>query len=181
MKREILSITTFVIILLSLVACNNKETFSQLQEKEEQTIREYIKDNNYQIVTEKPTKWEKNVFYLTPSGLYIHIESIGDTTVSINKDARTKIGYRTLEYQLDKVKTVISDKLNSSDYPDPIIITYGDLSSYNAIGSGMYEALGIMNSKGAKAKLIVPSALNTKTYSYNLIPTCYDVIITVID
>lgn len=170
---------TLTLLLISLLSCNNEDSYSDLQKKEKRTIDTFISSNNIQVVKTLPSDWSSNIYYNTPSELYIHIVDEGDKTISINSSS--KVGFRTLEYKLDENKTIISDKRNPNEYPYPMMITYGDTYYTSQIGAGIYEALGLMKNLHSKAKVIVPSNLNTSTYSDSLTPIGYDIEITVIE
>ena len=181
MKKTIIffSIAT---LFFGLFSCGKEDSFSNLQKKETKTINAYIKENHIQVVDKMPSEWTENVYYHTPSGLYISIEHEGDTSVNVSQWTKAKVRYRTIEHELDSAKTVVTDHISSSHSSrEPAELLYGDLSSYSSVGQGMYEAIGIMKNKGARAKLIVPSSLNTTNYSYNLKTIGYIVVITNIE
>ncbi|NLO71951.1 MAG: DUF4827 domain-containing protein [Porphyromonadaceae bacterium] len=172
----------FILSLIILfVSCSNKESFSDLQKKEEKTIEQYIAMNNIKVVKTIPESWTANTYFLSPSGLYIHISEVGDPTISTTLISRAKVTIRTLEYELNAEKTVISDKMDDNSYPGGIRLTNGDPTSNTLIGQGIYEAVAIMKNKDSKASIVVPSTLNTKTYSNNLTPRGYDIVITAIE
>lgn len=177
MKKTIIFFS-IITLSLSFFSCNNKETYSDLQKKETNTINAYIKRNNIQVVEKIPSEWGENVYYLSPSGLYFHLIQEGDTATSISNWEKAKVFYRILEHELDENKTVLADHISSSNTsPDPSMILYGDLGYYSLVGQGMYEAIGLMKNNGSRAHIIVPSSLNTSSYSNNLIPICYEVVI----
>ncbi len=173
-------ILTLTFLLIGFIACNDEDSYSDLQKKEKKTIESFISNNNIQIVKTLPSDWTSNVYYNTPTELYINIIDEGDKTVSINSTSRTRVGFRTLEYYLDG-RGIISDKRSANEYPYPIMITYGDSYYASQIGAGIYEAIGLMKNLHSRAKVIVPSYLNTTTYSDSLTPIGYDIEITVID
>lgn len=153
----------------------NFERYSVLQKKEENTINSYILRNNIKVVKELPDVWESDVYYESSSGLYIHIEDEGDASSTLNTSGITKVLIRTIEYELDEKNTVISSKMYPNEYPFPDSFNYGNPSS--APNLGIYEAVGIMKNEGSKAKIIVPSALNTDTYKNMLKAVKYDILL----
>ncbi len=172
-------IFTLTLFLISFLACNNEDSYSDLQKKEKRTIETYIANNNIRVVKTLPSDWQGNTYYYTPTELYVQIWDEGDKSVSAT--SRTRVGFRTLEYHLDQNKTIISDKRNAQEYPSPVMITYGDTYFVSLIGAGIYEAIGLMKNLHSKARIIVPSYLNTSNYSDSLTPIGYDIEITVIE
>lgn len=172
-------IRLFIIFALvfAFSSCKDKdpnfERYSVLQKKEENAIKAYINRNNIKVVKEFPTVWEPNIYYESYSGLYIHIEDEGDSTSSLNPSGITKVLIRTIEYELDEKNTIISSKMHPNEYPFPDSFNYGNPAS--APNIGIYEAVGIMKNEGSKAKIIVPSALNTDTYKDVLKAVRYDI------
>lgn len=174
-------IITLILLLIGFSACKNEDSFSELQKKEKKTIQNYIDINKIQVVKTMPLTWEPNVYYYTPSEFYIHILDEGDKSVSISSLSRPKVYFRTLEYYLDESKTTVSDKRNADEYPYPTMITYGDSYYASLLGTGLYEAIGYMKNLNSKARVIIPSYLNTSTYGDKLLPVGYDIEITVIE
>lgn len=167
-------IISFLIFLLALSACDDRKTYSELQKEEENTIKAYILRNNITVVKEMPTTWAPNIYYETPSGLYIHISDEGDTAKSLDLTSMTKVVIRTVEYELDEKNTIISSKMYPGEYLYPDEFIYGNPSS--APNMGIYEAVGIMKNEGSKATIIVPSSLNVESYSNILKAVRYDIV-----
>lgn len=182
MKRTIF-FSGFILLLSFLTSCRNDDSYSELQKKEENTIKAYIKRENIKVVTTLPTTWDENTYYHSPSGLYFHLVDKGNEAKTINTASKTKIGFYTIEYELDEKKTILSKKWESGDVPggNPISLIYGDTYYYTVYGMGIYEAIGLMKNKDSVAKIIVPSSLNTTSYSNVLKVVSYDVRIAVIN
>lgn len=184
--------TTYILSILAIIlafsACKDEtrypnERYSDLQKKEEKTIKEYIARNNIQIVEEIPETWGTNTYYKTPSGLYFHLVEKGDENVSLSTSNKSIVYIWTIEHELDEQKTILSKKWEPADTFDgqPTKIRYGD-SYYNTVyGSGLYEAIGLMKNKNSIAKIIVPSFLNTDKYGDISKAVGYELKITVIE
>ena len=138
-------IILFPVILITLfMSCNKTKSYSELQDEEIATINNYIQQNNIQIVTTKPAEnaWGTNVYYKTTSGLYFHLVNVGDKTDSLT--INSEVGYRFIEYALDAANTVRLKNWEPWDFPDPILFTYGNTNSITTLGSGIYEAMGLI-------------------------------------
>ncbi|MHB9056854.1 MAG: DUF4827 family protein [Paludibacteraceae bacterium] len=170
-----------IFLLTILGACTNKTSYSQLQDQEIATINNYILQNNIQVVTTMPkdSVWGADIYYKSTSGLYFHLENRGDTTTAV--ELNSSVGYRFIEYNLDAAKSVRIKNWEPWDFPEPMVITYGSSTAITSIGTGIYEALGLMKYKYSMAKIIVPASLNTSTYTQNVTPVGYDLKITVLN
>ncbi len=173
-----------IAILLLTPACNKYKTFSQLQDEEEVEIQNYIKENKLNIVTTQPTadNWDNNTYYKSSSGLYYHLIDKGETE---GDSVRTNlvVGFRFIEYDLDKEKTIRLKNWEPKDYAEPSSMLYGSTNSISTFGAGLNEAIGLLKYKNAEAYVLVPSNLNTTNYSSGrdkLIPVLYHLRITVI-
>jgi len=174
------SIFFLILSLILFFSCSNSVTFSDLQDKETQTINDFIKRNNIQLVTTLPAEneWKSNLYYKSSTDLYFHLDSVGDKTDTIRANAI--VGYRFIEYALDSVQTVRLKNWEPRDFPNPTTINYGTTTALTAVGSGIYQALGLMKNLNSQAEIIVPSALNTSSYSNSVTPVKYLLKITVI-
>ncbi|MFV0392745.1 MAG: DUF4827 family protein [Paludibacteraceae bacterium] len=181
--RKIVFFSAFIVLVSLLASCRNDDSYSALQKKEENTIKAYIKREGIDVVTTLPTTWNENTYYLSPSGLYFHLEDKGNEDKTLNTTSKTKIGFYTIEYELDENKTILSKKWESGDVPggSPITLIYGDSYYYTVYGTGIYEAIGLMKNKESVAKIIVPSFLNTSSYSNVLKAVSYDIRIAVVN
>lgn len=171
------------IISISFFACNKYKTYSQLQDEEQVVIKDFIKNLNFEVVNEKPENdnWPKNTFYKTKSGLYVYIVTKGDKTDTLRNNIT--VGYRFKEHELDKDTTLRLKNWEVRDFTNPSSLTYGTNEAVANYGVGLHETLGIMKNKNSEAYAIVPSNLNTDSYSMGrdrLIPVLYHLKITVI-
>lgn len=179
--KNIFKVLLPIFLLTILGACNNTTSYSQLQDQEIATINNYIQQNNIKVVTTMPkdSVWEANVYYKSASGLYFHLDNAGDTTITVALNST--VGYRFIEYNLDATKSVRIKNWEPWDFPEPMVITYGSSTAISSIGTGIYEALGLMKHKYSMAKIIVPASLNTSSYTQNVTPVGYDLKITVLN
>ncbi len=178
-----LTIILSLFILIFTTACDNRKSYSELQDEEQAVIQDYIQKNNYQVVNNEPkaNEYGTNVFYKTPSGIYFHLINEGEMTDSVRNNIT--VGYRFIEYNLDAQNTVRLKNWEVRDFNDPVSFIYGTSNATTSLGLGLHEAIGLMKYKNSEAKVIVPAFLNTSSYSENidkLTPVIYHLKITVI-
>lgn len=167
-----ISVFFFLTMMLTVFSsCNSKKTYSELQKEEVIMIDSYIKRNNINVVTTMPAidQWGANTYYKSSTGLYFHLVSPGDTTISLA--AKSKVALRYVIYDVSEAKKVIMDLSNvvQSSYPD--MITYGD---YTYGSAGLHEAVGYMKYHNSVADVIIPSDLNTGDFNKNVTPVLYE-------
>ena len=181
MKR-IHIISLLFLSLIFLYSCSNKKTYSELLDEQDATIQAFIQRNNINVIKittdtlpANALKGEKDYYHM-PSGLYFHIVTEGDKSVKVA--ARTKVALRYRPYTLTIPADTSSNNWNTIASSDPFIITYGETSSFSVVG--IHQAIGLMRYSDSEAKVIVPSSLNTGTYSDQVIPVAYDLKIKIV-
>lgn len=183
MKR--ISYLFFLSFLISLFgsSCSSTETYSQLLDDEKALIESYIKRNNILVVSAFPvdtpwvTKgvdaWVKNgrdVYVLTPSGLYFHKVDPG---VSLTKDDtlayKNTVVDRYKKFTLNAVSDTISN-WNTIDFPYPDQFVYGNSSQSFA---GFQETVSYMKRNNSVAKVIIPSKIGLNADMLTVTPYGY--------
>lgn len=166
----------FAAMLLLIAACSNEDSFSALQKKETNTINAYIAREGIRVTTTLPTTWDEKTYYKSPSGLYFHLTIKGDTAFAVNSQSKTRVGLWMIEYELDEQNTIRYKQWYPGDVSggQPLKVTYGDAAYITLLGAGLYEAIGLMKYHNSEARIIVPSSLNTTTYSQSVKPVSYD-------
>jgi hypothetical protein len=169
MKKTSIYIVLFVGIIL--VGCNNN-TYSDALKEEEKLIENFIKRNNIEVVTEKPTEWKENVYWKVPDydNYYFHLVEVGDTT---KPALQTKdiLNLRYIQYTLEAYADT-TRYWNTVDAPYPIELQYK--VSTEASCTGWQIALEYMQYSGAQCKIICPSKLGFSNENSNVIPYGYD-------
>ncbi len=176
MKKKLFILT---IVLLALYSCGSDTvSYSELQDKEQKNIKEYIKRNKIKIVKEMPQvdKWAENLYYKSESGLYFHLISKGDTTIQVKNNSIISI--RFLLSKIDKNNTLLIRNWDPQDFSTPEKLKISDLSYNPSFGIGVQEALRYMKNKQSEAIIIVESALNTNSYKNSVTPVKYQLKIT---
>jgi hypothetical protein len=179
MKR--ISYLFFLIFLASLFAssCSSTETYAQLLNDEQSLIHGFIVRNNIQLVSTFPSDsiWFKNgkeIYAETPTGLYFHMVSYGDSVKSTDTLLlKNTVVPRFLEYTL----AVPSDTIrnwSTIDFPYPSDYVYGDLTQSC---KAFQEAASYLKRNGAQCKLIVPSKIGFNADMMSVTPRGYDLMI----
>lgn len=169
-----------IILLFSaiLISCNSSDdpTYAQQLKDEKELIADYIKRNNIKVVTDKPTSfpWGENVYYLTSTGMYIHLMSEGDITNTADTLVKNDLVIpRFYQYTLNTKSDTISN-WNTIDYPFPTTFNYLD---YSQVCVGWHEAVGYMKRNNSRAKFILNSKLGFTPTGNEVIPYEYEMII----
>ena len=153
---------------LAVTSCGDRD-YEKLLDAEKSQIKAYINRNGIKVISSYPSDsvWEDNVYYKTASGLYIHIDELGDTGDSILPNMKIQASY--LKKTLDVDPEVVLDYTK-----DPHEIVYGASSDAS---TGLLEAIGIMHFHGAKAKFILPSRIANSTDMNAVTPYLYEMTI----
>ena len=165
-----------------LASCSKTKTYSEQLNEQEATIQAYIQRNNITVVKlttdtiPADAATGEKVYYKMPSGLYFHPVTTGDKSTKVI--TRTKVALRYRPYTLTTPADTMSNNWNTVASPDPIIVTYGETTSFSIVG--IHNAIGLMKYHNSEAKVIVPASLNTGTYSDEVIPLAYDLKITIV-
>ncbi len=175
MKRLPILLLTFSLLIIA-ASCSDKKTYSELLDEQDATIQAYIQRNNINVIKLTTDTLPANAktgekdYYLMPSGLYFHIVAKGDTSIKIA--TRTKVALRYRPYTLTIPADTSANNWNTVSSPDPLIVTYGETSSFSVVG--IHQAIGLMRYSNSESKIILPSSLNTGTYADEVTPVAYD-------
>lgn len=165
-----------VFLSLSLFIFNScvseTETYEVKLNAEKKLISDYISRNNIVVTETQPADgaWGDNIYYKTPTGLYIHIVDhgdVGDTVVS-----GANVLARFYKVTLSLPSDTVSRYWEPAVYPYPYEFRYMISDSYTSMA--MQEAVGYMKNHNSVAKLIVPSKLGTSIDIEAVVPYFYD-------
>lgn len=177
MKR--ISYLFFLVFLASLFAssCSSTRTYSQLLDDEKSLIDGFIIRNNIIVVSGTPTKntvWinkdGKDIYILTPTGLYFHMINPGDLSINDTLELKNTVVPRFKQYTLGIPSDTISN-WSTIDFPFPSDFVYGNPSQSC---KGFQEAASYMKRNDSEAKIIVPSKLGFNTEMMSVTPLGYD-------
>lgn len=172
MKQYSLLIYLLLTVTMVFISCDDKKTYAELLKEEKVTIADYIKRNNIQVVSEKPTEkiWPENVYLKTTSGLYFHLINEGDNTETADSaELNDLISVRYIQYTLtEKSDTVFN--WNTIDSPYPTAFNYQD---YSQSCAAWHEAVSYMKRNESEAIIIVPSKIGFETNMISVTPLGY--------
>lgn len=145
-------------LLTSLVitSCSNNTTYADELKTEQSLIKNYIKREHINVMSKMPTTWGPNDYVLTESGLYFHLDSIGDTAVTV--EAGNTISPRYIQYTLGEPADTIR-KWTTVEFPYPDTFVYGDNANTTTSCTAFQEAVSYMKNNDSEAKLIVHSKI----------------------
>lgn len=141
----------FLLLVFFSFACSDEKTLSELRQEEREAIAKYIKDNNIDVIKEFPANgvFAENQYFLSSTGLYIHISETG---TGGTPQAGDVILVRFYEFNLKGDTT--THAVDVDDLTDAYSFKYANGESSQAFN----EAASYLQ-HNAKAKLIVPSSI----------------------
>ena len=153
MKNIFKLVLLFFVFSSFFISCKKEKSLSELRHEERVAIQKYIEDNGIQVINEFPadddTIFQDKQFYLSPTGLYIHISKKGYGGVPKTGD---NIIVRFYEFDLNG--DTITRAMTASEQRDPSEFKY----EKGQACEGFIEAVGYMQHEG-EAELIIPSAI----------------------
>lgn len=160
-------------LLTSLVitSCSNNTTYADELKTEQSLIKNYIKREHINVMSKMPTTWGPNDYVLTESGLYFHLDSIGDTAVTV--EAGNTVAPRYIQYTLGEPADTIR-KWSTVDFPFPDKFVYGDNTNTTTSCTAFQEAVSYMKNNDSEAKLIVHSKIGFEINWSPATPIAYE-------
>ena len=162
MKRTIF----WMLIGIALMATGCKSnTYSKLRAKEDKLIKNYIKRNNLNILTEEPDStyvWGEKDYYKVEGydDLYFHLRARGDNSYTVKRNDVIVARYK--KFELTENPDTLS-YWTTLDQANPYEFYYG-ITSGTASGTtaicesiGWHEAVRLMKHPRAECEIIVPS------------------------
>jgi hypothetical protein len=187
MKRLVICFLSFVLACITFNSCSNNVTYADLLNKEKDAIKNFIKDNDIKVITQKEfqdagcvTDVSRNEYVQTTSGVYMQIvdkgsDNIGDT---IRNNDMVLVRYAEYRLEKDSAATLVINNLDVGNIGMVDIFRYQ--KSNNGV-SGLFSS-GMMYNvyssqtvpqgwlvpfnyirDGASVKLIVPSKMGHET------------------
>ncbi len=162
--RKIFPVVAFLALLATAISsCDSNLTYANQLDAEKTSIKDFITNNSYKVVDTIPSvvPWPDGVFYLTESGLYVHVL---DTGALVNKaiHANTVINVRFME----KDMAGEIGYTNMYGTGDPVELLYNNVSSKATYGDCLawHEGLDYVGD-GGRIQLIVPASLGWSMYT----------------
>lgn len=168
-----LSLVVFAVGVF-FTSCIDEVTYGDQLKDEKNLIADFISRKNITVVETEPNAvpYPENVYYKTPSGLYINIFDAGDKT-SDSLEVNDEVIFRYIKYTLN-AKADTSTYLTTIDSREPTSFYYYDFSQEQSC-KGWHEAVSYMKYNNARAKIIVYSKLGFKSDQEAVIPYGYDI------
>jgi len=162
-------------LLTSLVitSCSNNTTYADELKTEQSLIKNYIKRENIKVLSKMPTTWGPNDYVLTESGLYFHLDSVGEKITGDTLEAGNTVIPRYIQYTLGEPADTIR-KWTTIDFPYPTTFVYGDNSDLNISCTAFQEAVSYMKRSESYAKIIVHSKIGFKENWTPATPIAYE-------
>ena len=174
--RKIFSIAALFAVVLAIAfsSCSNSLTYANQLADEKTAIKDYIATNNYHVVDTIPSvaPWPAGVYYLTKSGLYVHVDSIG-ASVKRPIQTNTVVSVRFIETNMNGEQGYT----NMYGTGDPVELLYNNVSSVATYGDCLawHEGLDYVGD-GGRIQMIVPASLGWSMYTSSaaLTAMCYE-------
>lgn len=162
--RKIFPVAALLVLLtMAISSCSSSLTYANQLEEEKTSIKDFIATNKYQIVDTIPSvvPWPDGVFYLTESGLYVHVVDTGafvDPSIQTN----TVINVRFVETDMEGEQGYT----NMYGTGDPIELLYNNVSSSASYGDCLawHEGLDYVGD-GGRIQMIVPASIGWSMYT----------------
>jgi hypothetical protein len=161
-------------LLTSLVitSCSNNTTYADELKTEQSLIKNYIKREHINVLSKMPTTWGPNDYVLTESGLYFHLDSVGEKITGDTLEAGNTVIPRYIQYTLGEPADTIR-KWSTVDFPYPETFVYGDATGTYSC-TAFQEAVSYMKRSESYAKIIVHSKIGFKANWTPATPIAYE-------
>jgi len=151
------------LVAMAISSCSSSLTYANQLDEEKTSIKDFIATNQYKVVDTIPSvvPWPDGVYYLTESGLYVHVL---DTGKFVNKSIQTNT--------VISVRFVETDMAGELGYTnmygtgDPVELLYNNVSSSVTYGDCLawHEGLDYVGD-GGRIQMIVPASLGWSMYT----------------
>lgn len=163
MRKILPFVALLALLAIAISSCDSDLTYANQLDAEKQSIKDFIANNNYKVVDTIPSvvPWPTGVYYLTKSGLYVHVL---DTGAFVNKaiETNTVINVRFVETDMAGVQGYT----NMKGTGDPIELLYNNVSSSVDFGDckAWHEGLTYVGD-GGRIQMIVPASIGWSRYT----------------
>jgi len=163
MKKIFPIIALLALLSIAISSCNNSLTYANQLADEKTAIKDFIETNNFKVVDTIPTvvPWPVGVYYLTKSGLYVHVL---DTGAFVNKSihVNTVINVRFVETKMNGEEGF----KNMFGTGDPVELLYNNVSTSASYGDckAWHEGLDYVGD-GGRIQMLVPASLGWSMYT----------------
>jgi len=162
--RKIFPVAALLALLaIAFSSCSSSLTYAVQLDEEKTSIKDFIVSNNFHVVDTIPSvvPWPTGVYYLTKSGLYVHVL---DTGAFVHKsiETNTVISVRFTETDMNGNQGYT----NMYGTGDPVELLYNNVSTSATFGDckAWHEGLTYVGD-GGRIQMIVPASLGWSMYT----------------
>jgi len=162
--RKIFPVAALLALLaFAISSCDSNLTYANQLDAEKTAIKEFIADSSFKVVSAIPSvvPWPTGVYYLTKSGLYVHVL---DTGAFVNKAIQTNtvISVRFIETDMAGVQGYA----NMYGSGNAVELHYNNVSTTATFGDckAWHEGLTYVGD-GGRIQMIVPASLGWSMYT----------------
>lgn len=133
MRKVIGVISAFIGLAIIFAACS-KDSYADKLEKEEKAIKQYVKEQGFNIIDEYPASrvfGDKQYFKDPDTGIYIHVIDSGSKDKIKKGDIVYMRYYDTRFLMTEPDSTYTNDKQNYDEFA-ALSFTYGNSSTYTS-------------------------------------------------
>ncbi|MCX6307369.1 MAG: DUF4827 family protein [Bacteroidia bacterium] len=163
MRKIFPFVALLALLAIAISSCDSNLTYANQLDAEKSSIKKFIADSSFQVVDAVPSivPWPDGVYYLTKSGLYVHVI---DTGASVSKSIQTNtvISVRFVEIDMAGVQGYT----NMYGTGDPVELLYNNVSTSATFGDckAWHEGLTYVGDGGC-IQMIVPASLGWSMYT----------------
>lgn len=170
MKKIVFILLTGMVLLTT--GCNNN-TYSNLRNQEDKLIANYIKRNNWNILTKEPADsavWGEKDYYKVQGydNFYFHLIERGDEGVDVFTNDVIIVRYK--QFALTENADTLS-YWTTLEQPYPYEFHYGNYTDCEAVA--WHAAVKLMKHPNAQCEILVPSKLGFNAEQTSVTPYMY--------
>lgn len=193
MKKLTLFFFALIAVCLGFQACDNTKTYAEMLEEEKEAIRDFIKKENIQVISQSEfyaqdsvTNLDRNEFVQLVSGVYMQIVDKGSENPADTMKNNDLILVRFMEQDLLTGDTTsasnfyipgLVDEFRYTETPSSIagIFRQGNMLMYGtSVPAGWLVPLAYVRDR-AHVRLIVPAKMGHKVALERVYPYFYDI------
>lgn len=192
MKKLTLFFFALIAVCLGFQACDNTKTYAEMLEEEKEAIRDFIKKENIQVISQSEfyaqdsvTNLDRNEFVQLVSGVYMQIVDKGSENPADTMKNNDLILVRFMEQNLQTGDTTLSnlhdpgtvDEFKYTETSSSIagIFTQGWMLQYGtSVPAGWLVPLVYIRDR-AHVRLIVPAKMGQQHALERVYPCYYDI------
>jgi len=176
-RTKITTIIGLVMVVMGLMGCESKNTYSKLREQEKKDINDFIAREGINVVNELPTTWGEKDYYAVPNydDFYIHIVSQDPTAREAQLGNIILVRYK--KYGLGAYSDT-TRYWTTDDGGEPIPFQLGNTSDeYYCLGWTV--AMSVVKYSQSVCRIICPSKMGFSADNSSVTPYGYELKLTI--